>query len=199
VSGGAGTRRTGAFTEREVQLVLLRRMADLQAPLVEEALRRLGSSRSELREANRRWNAVAFGRPGPLRHSRFARALGRPAVDREPAPGAAGLRRSCWPLALWPGLWLQVLVDPRDVVEHVALVRAVGAERPVLRRATDAAPWTCVLAECIAAFEDVTFHDVGLTGHEAITCTAPGADGRPARWLVRSVWGLVQRVEPSVS
>jgi hypothetical protein len=177
--------------------VLLRRMADLQEPLVEEALRRLGSSRGEMREANRRWNAAGFGRPGPLRHSRFALALGTPALDHEPAPGHAGAFRSTWPLPLWPGLWLQILVDDADIVWHTGLVRAIGARAPVLRRADDARPWSCVLAECVAAFDDVTFHDVDLTGHEAITCTAPGPDGTLGRWLMRSVWGLLQRVEPA--
>jgi len=190
-------RRTGAFTGTEVQLVLLRRMADLQGPLVEDALRRLGSSRAELREANRRWNAATFGRPGPARHSRFARALGAPALDHEPAPGHDTAYRSAWPLPLWPGLWLQVLVDAADVVWHTGLVRAVGATTPVLRTAADARPWSCVLAECVAAFDDVTFHDVDLTGHEAITCTAAGPDGVLGRWLMRSVWGLLQRVEPA--
>jgi hypothetical protein len=180
-----------------VQLVLLRRMADLQTPLVEDALRRLGSSRAEMREANRRWNAAGFGRPGPLRHSRLALALGPPAVDREVALARAGLLRSCWPLPLWPGLWLQVLVDGQDVVWHTGLVRAAGAPSPGLHRVTDAEPWSCVLAECVAAFDDITFHDVGLTGHEAVTCAAPGPDGRPGRWLLRSVWGLLQRIEPA--
>jgi hypothetical protein len=82
-------------------------------------------------------------------------------------------------------------------VWHHALVRAGGAAAPALRRAADAVPWSCVLAECAAAFDDVVFHDVGLTGHEAITCTAPGDDGRPGRWLMRSVWGLLQQVEPA--
>ena len=192
---GRSGRRQGAFTGLEVQLVLLRRMADLQAPLVEDALRRLGCSRAEMREANRRWNAAGFGRPGPLRHSRFARALGVPALDHAPAPG--GAFRSAWPLPLWPGLWLQVVVDAADAVWHTGLVRAVGAAAPALRRADDARPWSCVLAECVDAFDDVTFHDVDLTGHEAITCTAEGPEGTPRRWLMRSVWGLLQRVEPA--
>jgi hypothetical protein len=187
----------GGFTALDVHLVLLRRMADLQGPLVEDALRRLGSSRTEMRDANRRWNAAGFGRPGPLRHSRFARALGTPAVDRGVALAHAGLLRSCWPLDLWPGLWLQVLVDERDVVWHHGLTRAAGAPAAVLRRASDAQSWSCVLAECASAFDEVVFHDVGLTGHEAITCTAPDDDGRPGRWLMRSVWGLLQTVGPA--
>jgi hypothetical protein len=198
-----GERRRGAFTEREIELVLLRRMADLQMPLVEQALRRLDSSRTEMREANRRWNAVAFGRPGPLRRSRFVRALGAPAVDRAPVPdrpagpGEGQLLRSCWPLSLWPGFWLQVLADASEVVWHSGLVRSGGSAPAVLRTVADALPWTCTLPECAAAFTDVTFHDVGLSGHEAVTCTAPGPDGRTGRWLLRSVWGLLQVVEPS--
>lgn len=189
-------RTGGAFTAQEVQLVLLRRMADLQAPLVEDALRSMGWSRSEMREANRRWNAVEFGRPGPLRHSRYARALGPAAVDHRPAPGPVPAWCSCWPLPLWPGLWLQVLVDDADVVWQVGLVRAAGAPGPRLATVADAAPWTCTLVECAAAFDQVTFHDVGLTGHEAITCTAPDPDGARRQWLMRAVWGLLQRVEP---
>lgn len=198
MDGRVGPQRRGAFTELEMHLVLLRRMADLQAPLVDDALRRLDSSRTEMREANRRWNAAGFGRPGPLRHSRFARALGPPVLDHEVALAHAGMLRSAWPMRLWPDLWLQVVVDDQDVVWHTGLIRAVGAPAPALRDVTDAEPWWCVLAECVAAFGDVTFHDVGLTGHEAITCTAAGPDGRDGRWLLRSVWGLLQRVEPAV-
>jgi hypothetical protein len=190
--------RSGAFTELEIELVLLRRMADLQEPLVEAALARLGSSRSGMRAANKRWNAAGFGRPGPLRHSRFARALGTPVVDHGPGLVDAGMFRSCWPLPLWPGLWLQVLVDEHDVVWHHGLVRASDAVGPRLATITDVVPWSCVLPECVAAFDDLTLHDVGLSGHEAITCTAPGDDGEPARWLIRGIWGLVQTVAPSV-
>lgn len=192
----APLRRDGAFTDREVHLVLLRRMADLQEPLVEQALRRLGSSRTQMRAANRRWNATGYGPPGPLRHSRYARALGHPAVDHAPVRANAGLARSCWPLSLWPELWLQVLVDDEDVVWHTSLVRADGVDRPRLRTVEDARPWSCTLAECAAAFDDVTFHDAGLTGHEALTCVAPGAGGTRGQWRMRSIWGLLQRVEP---
>lgn len=90
-------------------------------------------------------------------------------------------------------------MDGADAVWHQGLVRADGGPRPVLRTVADAVPWSCTLDECAAAFDEVTFHDVGLTGHEAITCTAPGPDGEPARWLLRSIWGLLQRVEPSPS
>ena len=104
MSGGAGTRRTGAFTEREVQLVLLRRMADLQAPLVEEALRRLGSSRSELREANRRWNAAkprSFGNLSvryTCSEASSARSRGR-SRGQGPLPPAARSMMRCVPQA----------------------------------------------------------------------------------------------------
>jgi hypothetical protein len=190
-------RRTGAFTADEVQLVLLRRMADLQAPFVERALARMGWSKAQLREANRRWNAVEFGRPGPLRHSRYTRALGPPVVDHRPAPPPVTAYFSCWPLPVWPGLWLRILVDDADVVWHAGLVRADGAASAVLQVAADVRPWECTLAECAAAFDEVAFTEVDLTGHEAITCTAAGAGGELSRWLIRSIWGLVQQVRPA--
>ena len=50
-------------------LVLLRRMADHQPGLVEDALRELGFGRSVMREANRRWQAM---RRSPRRRSAVA-------------------------------------------------------------------------------------------------------------------------------
>ena len=184
----------GAFDLLEIQLVLLRRMADLQAPLVDLALQELGAGHGDLREANRRWNAAAFGRPGALRRARF-RGLGPPAVDRAPLPGdrsGHGLVRSCWPLPLWPEYWLQVLSDRTDVVQHLSLTRAAGEPQPVLRSPSELTPWSCTLAECAAAFPQAVFNDPGPTGHESLTC----ADPEGGRWLVRAVWGLVQRSDP---
>jgi hypothetical protein len=177
-----------AFDVLEIELVLLRRMADLQAPLVDEALQGLGVGHTDLREANKRWNAAAFGRPGALRRARF-RGLGPPTVDRAPL-ARAGLARSCWPLPLWPEYWLQVLTDRTDVVQHLSLTRADGEPRPHLPRPGVVTPWSCTLAECAAAFPDVVFNDPGPTGHESLSCTDPASGDR---WLIRSVWGLVQR------
>ena len=181
----------GAFDVLEIQLVLLRRMADLQAPLVDRALKDLGVGHTELRAANHRWNAAAFGRPGAVRWARF-RGLGAPAVDRAPLP-RAGLVRSCWPLPLWPEYWLQVLSDRADVVQHLSLTRADGEPRPRLVRPSVVTPWSCTLAECAASFPDVVFNDPGPTGHESLTCADPDTG---ERFGVRAIWGLVQRVEP---
>jgi hypothetical protein len=178
------------FDGLEIQLVLLRRMADLQAPLVDRALRELGCDHTDLRAANQRWNAAAFGRPGAMRLARF-RGLGAPSVDRAPLP-RAGLARSCWPLPLWPPYWLQVLSDRTDVVQHVSLTRADGEPRPRLGRPGLVMPWSATLAECAASFPDVGFNDPGPTGHESLTCADPGTGDR---YLVRAIWGLVQRVD----
>ncbi|MYZ40380.1 hypothetical protein GT002_36095, partial [Streptomyces sp. SID4917] len=48
----------GPFGPLEFQLVLLRRMADHQPELVDDARRELGVSLAEMREANRRWQAM---------------------------------------------------------------------------------------------------------------------------------------------
>ena len=46
------------FARFEFQLMLLRRMADLQPDLVADALSQLGASRAEARAAHRRWQEL---------------------------------------------------------------------------------------------------------------------------------------------
>jgi hypothetical protein len=89
-----------------------------------------------------------------------------------------------------------VLTGPDGEMWLMRMTRAGDAPHPRLRTVEDIVPWGPTLTECAAAFGDATFHDVGLTGHDAMTCTAPDRSGVPGRWLVRSVWGLVQTVEP---
>ncbi|NKQ29088.1 hypothetical protein HF200_33415, partial [Streptomyces galbus] len=51
-------RPAGPFTPLHFQLVLLRRMADHNPDLVEDARRELGVTLLEMREANKRWQAM---------------------------------------------------------------------------------------------------------------------------------------------
>lgn len=125
------------FGPRSFQLVLLRRMADHQPGLVEDALRELGATRSEMREANRIWQRRAHARPSPaaalpdaLRAAPFIRsgpgelhhyrqALGEPVVRRAVADLGArlgalsapefGAEILQWDLPLWPALRWEVL------------------------------------------------------------------------------------------
>ena len=53
----SGKPAASPFTPLDFQLVLLRRMADHNPDLVADARRELGVSLSEMREANKRWQA----------------------------------------------------------------------------------------------------------------------------------------------
>ena len=52
------SRPPGPFTPLDFQLVLLRRMADHNPGLVEDARHALGVSIADMREANKRWQAM---------------------------------------------------------------------------------------------------------------------------------------------
>ncbi|HET6859290.1 MAG TPA: hypothetical protein VFH94_19655, partial [Streptomyces sp.] len=66
------------FGPLDFQLVLLRRMADHQAELVEDARRGLGVSLAEMREANRRWQAMVRSPRGRGSVARYRSVLGPP-------------------------------------------------------------------------------------------------------------------------
>ncbi|MFD0541120.1 hypothetical protein ACFQY7_52120 [Actinomadura luteofluorescens] len=83
------------FARREFQLVLLRRMADYQPGLVEDAMRSLGASRTEMREVNARWQRILRSRTFPRGRRRFETVLGPPA--------GAGSTRSATSPARWRG------------------------------------------------------------------------------------------------
>jgi len=59
---GRVMRYTDPFGLDHFQLVLLRRMADHHPELVDDALRTLGASHSDLRDAHRRWQARLHSR-----------------------------------------------------------------------------------------------------------------------------------------
>lgn len=116
------------FGPREFQLVLLRRMADHQPDLVEDALRDLGATRAESREANRRWQAWAHGRGGRGEPARYRSVLGEPVARRTVPRLDAELLE--WELPLWPELRWQVIVGKPPAVWGSGLVRAPGSPSP---------------------------------------------------------------------
>lgn len=94
------------------QLVLLRRMADHQPGLVDDALRALGATRADLREANRRWQTWAHSRTFPRGEWRYRTALGPPEAQTERRVGDLNCRALLWPVPLWPDLRFEVLCAP---------------------------------------------------------------------------------------
>ncbi|MFB7862308.1 hypothetical protein [Streptomyces sp. NPDC056069] len=177
------------FGPYEFQLVLLRRMADHQAGLVEEALRELGATRAEMREANKRWQARAHARQGPGEFERYRQALGDP-ESRQPVRGDS--EAWAWPVPLWPDLRFTVLVGPRRAVWSRSLTRAPGAAPPELRTAEDLRPWRCTIDEVWRAFRDVELREGAAPTLARLDFTLP--DG--GRGAAEFAWGLLQRQVP---
>ncbi|MFI1281639.1 hypothetical protein ACH4U5_12935 [Streptomyces sp. NPDC020858] len=180
------------------QLVLLRRMADFQPELADEARRRLGASLADQREANRRWQAMVHPpdsvRGDPQSRSRGALAryrsvLGPPESAERRTIGDLECEALLWPLPLWPDLRFEVLAAPDGAVWNEWLVRAPGARGPVLESPDDLLPWSATVDEVALAFAPV----------RPMEGTAPtrwrlafAARGRPC--VAEFTYGLLQRV-----
>ncbi|MFI7102975.1 hypothetical protein ACIBK8_26890 [Streptomyces sp. NPDC050161] len=175
------------------QLVLLRRMADHQPGAVEDALRELGASRADLREANRRWQARM--------HAPRARGGVQPYRALLGAPESVGARRigdlTCeallWPVPLWPDLRFEVLTAPGGTVWNAWLVRAPGAAAPDLRTTADLAPWSCTVDEAARAFAPARPMEGGAPTRWRLGCTVPDPAGELRDIVLEFTWGLLQR------
>ncbi|WP_234320391.1 hypothetical protein, partial [Streptomyces sp. SBT349] len=141
-------------------------MADFQPVLVEDALRALDVGRARMREANRRWQAMARS---PRRQSalmRYRSVLGAPESTAPRRVGDLDCEAHRWPVPLWPDLRFEALAVPGGAVWHEALVRAPGAPGPALRTIDDLVPWSCTVDEVARAFAPVR----------------PGEGSAPTRW-----------------
>lgn len=180
------------FGPYEFQLVLLRRMADHQPGLVEDALRELGATRTAMREANKRWQARAHSPRGPNELDRYRAALGEPEA-RRPIPGfPAGHQEWAWPVPLWPELRFTAFVGPGRAVWSRALTRAPGAPVPELRGPADLLPWRCTIDEVYAAFPGARAREQVSPTLTRLDFTPPGGPACAAEFA----WGLFQRLLP---
>lgn len=183
------------FGAREFQLVLLRRMADYQPGLVEDAMRRLGASRTRMREVNKRWQAMLHSR-APHSVRRYRDVLGAPESVTRRTAGDLRFDAHQWPLELWPDLRFEVLSGTGGVW-HAWLVRAPGSAPPELRAAADLRPWTCVVDDVAAAFAPATPMEGTAPTRWRLACTVPDSGGRPQRYLADFTWGLLQEARPA--
>lgn len=199
-------------------------MADHQGDLVAAALRELGADRGELREANRRWQAMVRSprQQGALR--RYRSVLGPPAATAPRRIGDLRCEALSWPVPLWPTLRFEVLAGPGGAVWNEWLVRAPGAAGPELRSAADLVPWSCTVDEVARAFAPAQPREGSAPTRWQLAFTAPaglgpvsglasgpvqaldsaqaqaqqgpGAPGEPTAYVAEFTWGLLQRVWP---
>ncbi|MFC9132350.1 hypothetical protein ACFT4A_36720 [Streptomyces sp. NPDC057099] len=188
----SGKRPASPFTPLDFQLVLLRRMADHNPGPVEDARHALGVSLADMREANKRWQAMIRS-PRPAL-SRYRSVLGDAESRTARRIGDLDCEAWLWPVPLWPDLRFEVLTAPNGAVWNEWLVRAPGAEGPDLRTLDDLAPWSCTVDEAARAFAPARPLEGTAPTRWGLAFTAP--DGAGARWEVVAefTWGLLQRV-----
>lgn len=179
----------GPFGPREFQLVLLRRMADHQPELVEDARRELGASLADMREANRRWQAMVRSPRARGTLSRYRSVLGAPELTFRRTVGDLECEALLWPVPLWPGLRFEVMAAPGGAVWNEWLIRAPGATGPGPRTAEDLRPWSWTVDEVARAFPPARPLEGTAPTRMGLAFTLP--DGGPA--VAEFTWGLLQR------
>ncbi|MFF1961584.1 hypothetical protein ACFVWX_32010 [Streptomyces sp. NPDC058220] len=179
----------GPFGPLDFQLVLLRRMADHQPELVDEARRELGVSLAEMREANRRWQAMARSPRARGTLARYRSVLGAPELTFRRVIGDLECDALLWPVPLWPDLRFEVMAAPGGAVWNEWLVRAPGAASPELRTAEDLRPWAYTVDEVARAFPPARPTEGTAPTRMGLAFTLPDGEPRVAEFT----WGLLQR------
>ncbi|CAL9312848.1 hypothetical protein SUDANB180_02597 [Streptomyces sp. enrichment culture] len=190
--GGSRTGHDGSM-ELDFQLVLLRRMADHNPDLVEEARRRLGASAADMREANKRWQAMVRSPRGRGAAARYRAVLGAPESVLPRRIGDLDCEARRWALPLWPDLRFEVLAGPDGGVWHAWLVRAPDAPGPRLDTLEDLTPWSCTVDEAARAFAPARPLQGTAPTRSGLALTAPTRDGARHELVAEFTWGLLQR------
>ena len=179
------------FGPREFQLVMLRRMADYQPQLVEDARKRLDATATEMRAINAAWQRRARSPRGLAPGIRDLRQiLGDPTTEAAQRVGDLDCRVLYWDLPLWPDLRFEALVGPGAFLISELLVRRPGTTAPTPQSREDLTPWTYVIGDVERAFAPVR-HVEGSAPGRWTTLFTPGGGERLAADFV---WGLLQEV-----
>ncbi|MFF4038609.1 hypothetical protein [Streptomyces sp. NPDC001816] len=177
----------------DFQLVLLRRMADHNPDLVEDARRTLGASIADMRETNKRWQAMVRSPRSRSAAARYRSVLGEPEAVVRRRLGDVDCEARQWALPLWPGLRFEVLVSPDGAVWNEWLVRAPGAPAPKLETLDDLTPWSCTVDEAARAFAPARPLEGTAPSRWGLAFTAPDRDGVRHEVVAEFTWGLLQR------
>lgn len=176
------------FGPVEFTLVVLRRMADYQPLLVEDAARSIGATTTRQRAVNRQWQAMVRSGRFPADDRRYRLVLGPPVGHRELVIGDLRCPAWSWQLPLWPRLRYEVVTGVDGTVWHEGLVRPPGEAAPTLPAPVALAPWSCVVDDVSRAFPGAIAVDPGVPSRWQVLL-----DRR--RVLATFVWGLLQQVQ----
>ncbi|WP_246040663.1 hypothetical protein [Streptomyces cadmiisoli] len=183
----------GRFTPLDFQLVLLRRMADHNPGLVEDARRELGVPLARMREANKRWQAMVRSPRSRGAADRLRSVLGPPESTAARRVGDLDCEARQWRLPLWPDLRFEVLLAPNGAVWNEWLVRAPGVPGPELHTLEDLTPWSCTVDEAARAFAPARPLEGSAPTRWGLAFTAPDTRGVRHRVAAEFTWGLLQR------
>ncbi|WP_460065217.1 hypothetical protein [Streptomyces sp. YKOK-I1] len=186
-------RLAGTFSVADFQLVLLRRMADHNPDLVDDARHDLGVSLAQMREANKRWQAMVHSPHARGALSRYRSVLGEPESRTARRVGDLDCESWQWPIPLWPDLRFEVLLAPDNAVWNDWLVRAPQQPGPALRALDDLTPWSSTVDEVARAFAPARPLEGTAPGRWGLAFTAPDARGVPRDVIAEFTWGLLQR------
>ncbi|WP_324789832.1 hypothetical protein [Streptomyces sp. H51] len=181
------------FTPLDFQLVLLRRMADHNPGPVEDARRALGASVADMREANRRWQAMLHSPRARGAAARYRGVLGEPEATLTRRVGDLDCEARLWRVPLWPDLRFEVLLAPDGTVWNEWLIRAPGAAGPDLRTLDDLIPWSCTVDEAARAFAPARPLQGTAPTRWGLAFTAPDGRGARREVVAEFTWGLLQR------
>ncbi|MER7563117.1 hypothetical protein ABTZ93_09110 [Streptomyces sp. NPDC097941] len=183
------------FTVHDFQLVLLRRMADHNLDLVEGARHTLGASIADMREANKRWQAMVRSPRARAAASRYRSVLGTPETVLTRTVGDLECEAWLWPVPLWPDLRFEILLAPNgSTVWNEWLVRAPESKGPDLRTLEDLTPWSCTVDEAARAFPPARPLEGTAPTRWGLTFTAPDGKGVRREVVAEFTWGLLQRL-----
>ncbi|MFJ7159555.1 hypothetical protein ACIQUQ_32025 [Streptomyces sp. NPDC101118] len=183
-----------AFGPAAFQLVLLRRMADFQPDLAEDARRSLGATLADQREANKRWQAMVRSPRSRGALARYRSVLGPAESVGRRRIGDLECEALLWPVPLWPTLRFEVLAGPDGAVWNEWLVRAPGEPGPVLETLDDLAPWSCVVDEVARAFAPVRPMEGTAPTRWRLEFHGKDAAGAEGRCVAEFTYGLLQRL-----
>ena len=176
----------------EFQLVLLRRMADYQPRLVEDARGRLGFDVSEMRAVNATWQRMLRSRHSRGSLGQLHSVLGKPVDVLARKVGDVECRCEQWELPLWPELRFEAFIGPGDMLLKEHLVRAPGVARPELRVLGDLTPWSCVLGDVAVAFGRLRQLEGSAPTRDLALVEVDDGSGTKVTVATEYVYGLLQ-------